>query len=78
MMRSAADFDTPNRGASWRSVRLVRQYAAPSSHPLLKRQAPQPVLAQRIRTLTPQRSDQLAELARAQLGERGYPDTSGP
>ncbi len=31
MMRSAADFDTPNSGASWRRVRLVRQYAATSS-----------------------------------------------
>ncbi len=31
MMRSAADFDTPNSGASCRSVRLVRQYAATSS-----------------------------------------------
>lgn len=31
MMRSAADFDTPNGGASWRIVKLVRQYAAPSS-----------------------------------------------
>lgn len=30
MMRSAAEFDTPNNGASWRSVRLVRQYAATS------------------------------------------------
>ncbi len=29
-MRSAADFDTPNKGASWRNVRLVRQYAATS------------------------------------------------
>jgi hypothetical protein len=25
MMRSAADFDTPNSGASWRMVRFVRQ-----------------------------------------------------
>lgn len=30
MIRSAADFDTPNSGASWRRVRLVRQYAATS------------------------------------------------
>jgi hypothetical protein len=30
MTRSAADFDTPNSGASCRSVRLVRQYAATS------------------------------------------------
>lgn len=27
----AADFDTPNSGASCRKVRLVRQYAATSS-----------------------------------------------
>lgn len=25
MIRSAADFDTPNSGASWRMVRFVRQ-----------------------------------------------------
>lgn len=30
MTRSAAEFDTPNSGASCRSVRLVRQYAATS------------------------------------------------
>ena len=30
MIRSAADFDTPNSGASWRRVRFVRQYAATS------------------------------------------------
>lgn len=29
-MRSAADFETPNSGPSWRSVKLVRQYAATS------------------------------------------------
>ncbi len=29
-MRSAADFEIPNNGASWRSVRFVRQYAATS------------------------------------------------
>lgn len=31
MMRSAADLDTPNSGASWRIVKFVRQYAATSS-----------------------------------------------
>ncbi len=31
MIRSAADFDTPNSGASCRMVRFVRQYAATSS-----------------------------------------------
>lgn len=30
-MRSAADFETPNSGASWRSVKFVRQYAVTSS-----------------------------------------------
>lgn len=30
-MRSAADFETPNSGASCRSVKLVRQYAVTSS-----------------------------------------------
>ena len=30
-MRSAADLDTPNSGASWRIVKFVRQYAATSS-----------------------------------------------
>lgn len=29
-MRSAVDFDTPNSGASCRTVKLVRQYAATS------------------------------------------------
>lgn len=31
MIRSAADFDTPNNGAIWRIVKFVRQYAATSS-----------------------------------------------
>lgn len=31
MTRPAADFDTPESGASWRSVKLVRQYAVTSS-----------------------------------------------
>lgn len=31
MIRSAADFEIPNSGASWRGVKLVRQYAATSS-----------------------------------------------
>lgn len=31
MMRSAADLDTPNSGASRRRVGFVRQYAATSS-----------------------------------------------
>lgn len=30
MIRSAADFETPNSSASWRMVRFVRQYAATS------------------------------------------------
>jgi hypothetical protein len=30
MMRPAADFETPNSGPSWRSGKLVRQYAATS------------------------------------------------
>ncbi len=30
MIRSAADLETPNSGASWRIVRFVRQYAATS------------------------------------------------
>lgn len=30
-MRSAADLDAPNREASWRIVKFVRQYAATSS-----------------------------------------------
>ncbi|MBB5121840.1 hypothetical protein FHS36_005309 [Streptomyces eurocidicus] len=29
-MRSAADFDTPNSGATCRNVRFVRQYVATS------------------------------------------------
>lgn len=31
MTRSAADFEIPNSGGSYRMVRLVRQYAATSS-----------------------------------------------
>jgi hypothetical protein len=42
-------------------------------HAVLQRKAPGPALAHRISTLTPERGDQLAELARAQPGERGYP-----
>ena len=72
-MRSAADFDTPNSGASWRRVRLVRQYAVTSRTPVLQRQRPRPALADRVGSLTPQRSDQLGELPRAQPGDRGYP-----
>lgn len=30
MMRSAADLDMPNSGASWRIVKFVRQYAVTS------------------------------------------------
>ncbi|MQY34700.1 hypothetical protein SRB17_26700 [Streptomyces sp. RB17] len=30
-MRSAADFESPNSGATGRNVRFVRQYAATSS-----------------------------------------------
>ncbi|CCB77671.1 protein of unknown function [Streptantibioticus cattleyicolor NRRL 8057 = DSM 46488] len=42
-------------------------------HAVLQRQAPWPTLAHRVHTLTPERGDQLAELARAQPSERGYP-----
>src|SRR5690349_2132653 len=42
-------------------------------HPVLKRQAPWPPLADRVRTFAPQRGDQLAELTRTQPGERDYP-----
>ena len=52
-MRSAADFDTPNSGASWRSVRLVRQYAGDQQDPVLQWQAPRPVLANRVRAFAP-------------------------
>ncbi len=31
MMRSAADLDTPNSGASWLGARFARQYAATST-----------------------------------------------
>lgn len=41
--------------------------------PVLQRQAPGPALADWIRALTAQGRDQLAERARAQAGERGYP-----
>ncbi|GAA2628777.1 hypothetical protein GCM10009863_50010 [Streptomyces axinellae] len=37
---------------------------------VLQRQTPRPALAHRIRTLAPERGDQLAELTRAQPAER--------
>ena len=73
MMRSAADFETPNSGASWR----MRQVRAPvrrdQQYPVLQRQAPRPAPADRVRAFAPQGGHQLAEAARAQPGERGYP-----
>lgn len=41
--------------------------------PVLQRQAPGPAFADRVRALTPQRGDQLAELTSAQPSKRGYP-----
>lgn len=72
-MRSAADLDTPNRGASWRSVRFVRQYAATRSTRSSSGRLQGRPLRTGSRTLAPQSGDQLAELPRAQPGERGYP-----
>lgn len=69
-MRLAADFETPNSGASWRSVKFVRQYTRPA---VLQRQAPRTTPADCIRPVTPQHRHQLAETARAQPGERAYP-----
>jgi hypothetical protein len=45
MMRSAADLDTPNSGASWRIVKFVRLSAATSTHLALQRQ---PLATQRV------------------------------
>jgi len=42
-------------------------------HSVLQRQAPGAAPAGRIRTFAAQRGDELAELPRAQPGERGYP-----
>lgn len=72
-MRSAADFDTPNSGASCRRVRLVRQYAATSRTRSSSGRLQGPALADRVGALAAQCGDQLAELPRAQPGERGYP-----
>jgi hypothetical protein len=57
MMRSAADFEIPNSGANWRIVKFVRQYAATS----------------RVRSSNGGLHGPLADTARAQPCERGYP-----
>lgn len=41
--------------------------------PVLQQQRPRPAPVDRIGSIAPQRDDQLAELPRAQPGERGYP-----
>jgi hypothetical protein len=74
MMRSAADFEIPNSGASWRSVKSVRQYAATSrTRSSRGGRAPRPASADRVRSLAAQGGHQLAEAARAQPGERACP-----
>jgi hypothetical protein len=61
----------PTSKASWRSVKLVRQYARDQQHPVSQRQAPRSAPADRVRTCTPQHRHQLAETAGAQPGETG-------
>lgn len=72
MMRSAADFDTPKRGASCRRVRFVRQYAATSSTRSSSGRLHGRPLRTGGGTLAPQHRDQFAELTWAQPRERGY------
>lgn len=56
-----------------------RQVRAPvrcdQQSPVFQRQAPGPTLADCVRTLAPQKRHELAEAARAQPRERGYPGT---
>lgn len=74
VMRSASDFEIPNSGASWRSVKSVRQYAATSGTRSSRGgRAPRPASADRVRSLAAQGGHQLAEAARAQPGERACP-----
>lgn len=72
MTRSAADFEIPKHGASWRIVKFVRQRAATKQYPVPQRQYLRASPADRVCTFTAQRGHQLAEGTRAQ-GERGYP-----
>lgn len=74
MMRSAAGFGTPkSRGdPAYRHVGCAGN-ASNRQRPVLRREAPRPALADRIRTPAPQYGHQLAEQARARPGERGCP-----
>lgn len=58
-----------------------RQIGAPirghQQHPVLKRELPGSAMAWRVGAFVARLSQQLAEDARAQPGERGYPDGSG-
>lgn len=60
MMRSAANFETPNSGASRRSVKFGRQYAVTKQQPVLRRQAPRSAPADRVCSVELRRSHQLA------------------
>jgi hypothetical protein len=63
MTRSAADFDTPKCGASWRSVKFVRQYVVTSStrsssgspHGRPRRASSAPSLRRAVTSLSKQR-----------------------
>jgi hypothetical protein len=59
-MRSAANFETPNSGASRRSVRFVRQYAVTKQQPVFRRQAPRSAPAGRVCFVAPRCGRQLA------------------
>lgn len=74
MMRLVAGFAIPNNGACRRSVKFVLQYAASSrADAVLQGKALRPASADPARSLTAQGGHQLAEVARAQPGERAYP-----
>ena len=68
-MRSAADFETPNHGATCRNVRFVRQYVASSNTPILQRQPPRPATLN-IATATPHQCHQPGELHLGQTRKR--------
>jgi hypothetical protein len=65
------------RGAEQQGELPQGQVCAPvggdQQNPVLQWQSPRPAFADWVRAVTPQRGDQLAELPRAQPGERRYP-----
>lgn len=72
--------DAVGRGLGYTEQRrelAQRQVCSPvghdQEHPILKRQPPRPAWPHRVRVVAAQHRDELAEVARAQPTERGYP-----